>query len=100
MGAASLTDNPVKVFATNILLGLAVGIAIALGLNALNTSIRTVEAAEEMTGLSVLERRRTTLLSEKRGSQGKREQAQDALREGEKNAGHESEKVSRRVGEV
>ncbi|MEO7931678.1 MAG: polysaccharide biosynthesis tyrosine autokinase [Chthoniobacterales bacterium] len=54
LGAGSLTESPVKVYITNILLGLAAGVAIALGLNALDTSIRTVESAEEMTGLSVL----------------------------------------------
>jgi capsular exopolysaccharide synthesis family protein len=54
LGAAPLTEKPFKIYLKYVLLGLGVGLAIALGLNALDSSIRTVEAAETMTGLSVL----------------------------------------------
>ncbi len=54
LGAASLTDKPIKVYATYILLGIAAGILVALGINALDSSIKTVEMAEEVTGLTVL----------------------------------------------
>lgn len=54
LGAASLTDKALKVYTTNILIGLAVGLAIALALNAMDTSMKTVEMTEGVTGLSVL----------------------------------------------
>ena len=54
LGAASLNDKPFKIYLTCVLIGLAAGIIIVLGLNALDSSIRTVEMAEEITGLTVL----------------------------------------------
>ena len=54
LGAAPLGDTPLKVYLTCILIGLGGGIFTALGLNALDSSIKTVEMAEEITGLSVL----------------------------------------------
>ena len=54
IGALSLNDKVWKVYATYILMGFAAGIFIALGLNALDSSIKTVEMAEQLTGLSVL----------------------------------------------
>lgn len=54
LGAASLTDKAIQIYPIYILMGLGAGIMIALGLNALDTSIKTVEMAENITGLTVL----------------------------------------------
>ena len=54
LGAGSLTEKPFKVYLTYVLMGLGAGLFIALALNALDSSIKTVEMAEQITGLSVL----------------------------------------------
>jgi len=62
MGAAPIAANPVKVYATGIILGLLAGIGLAIGINALDASVKTIEQAEQATGLPVL-----TAVSRKKG---------------------------------
>ncbi len=51
--AAPVTSSKIKILLTNIARGLATGVAIAFGLNALDSSLRSVEQAEKVTGLPV-----------------------------------------------
>ncbi len=62
LGAAPISANPIKIYATGILLGILAGIGIAIGINALDTSVKTIEQAENATGLPVL-----TAISRKKG---------------------------------
>jgi capsular exopolysaccharide synthesis family protein len=54
LGAAPLGANPIKVYAMGIILGILTGVGIAIGINALDTSVKTIEQAENATGLPVL----------------------------------------------
>jgi polysaccharide biosynthesis transport protein len=54
LGAAPLSASPLKIYTTGIILGLLAGVAIAIGINALDTSVKTIEQAEHATGLPVL----------------------------------------------
>src|SRR5579862_6909524 len=50
---APMAPGKIKVLALAIVAGLAVGVGIALGLNALDSSLKSVEQAERVTGLPV-----------------------------------------------
>lgn len=65
LGAAPLAANPIKIYATGIILGILAGVAIAIGINALDTSVKTIEQAEQATGLPVL-----TAVARKKGRIG------------------------------
>ncbi len=54
LGAAPIAANPIKIYAVGILLGLLAGVGLAIGINALDTSVKTIEQAENTTGLPVL----------------------------------------------
>ncbi len=54
VGAADVTTSPIKILAAGLFLGLALGLAIPLGLHFLDHSIKTVEQAEKISGLPVL----------------------------------------------
>ncbi len=54
MGAGPIGANLVKVYAIGLILGLLGGVGLAIGLNALDSSIKTIEQAEHATGLPVL----------------------------------------------
>ncbi len=54
LGAGPVGVKPAKVYAIGLIGGLAVAIAIALILNQLDQSIKTVDQAEQVTGLPVL----------------------------------------------
>ncbi len=62
MGAAPIAANPVKIYAIGIIFGLLAGVGLAIGINALDTSVKTIEQAEQATGLPVL-----TAVAKKKG---------------------------------
>ena len=53
-GASPVTKPPLKVLLQALLTGLALGIGIILGLHKLDTSMKTVDQAEHLTGLDVV----------------------------------------------
>ena len=54
VGAAQISASPVKIYGSGILLGLVSGIGIAILLHILDASVKTVEQAEQVSGLPVL----------------------------------------------
>lgn len=54
LGATPVGTDPQKVIFKTILLGLAIGIGITLGLHKLDTSMKTVDQVEQATGLAVV----------------------------------------------
>ena len=53
-GAISIGSSPVKTLMQAILLGLAVGLGVTIGLHKLDTSFKTVDQVEGFTGISVV----------------------------------------------
>lgn len=53
-GASPVTKPPLKVLLRALLAGLATGIAIIIGLHKIDTSMKTVDQAEHLTGLDVV----------------------------------------------
>lgn len=53
-GASALGISPVKIIMQALLTGLAIGIGIVLGLHKLDTSVKTVDQLEHLTGISVV----------------------------------------------
>ena len=54
MGASPVGTDPQKVILKTILMGLAIGIGITLGLHKLDSSMKTVDQVEQATGLAVV----------------------------------------------
>ena len=54
IGAGQIAAYPPKVYGVGLLLGLLAGIGVAIGLHMLDSSVKTVEQAEQICGLPVL----------------------------------------------